>query len=89
MVVKLGIKNPDSALIDKYLQAIADIYKIPWGEEAEENAGAGTGGGRSSDIPPPPYTPGGNAPTGGGGGRSDDADFDELAKRFEALKNRK
>lgn len=128
LVLKLGIRNPDNTLVNRYLLAIAEIYGIPWAPVEEEDLiGRGQAPSPMAQAypplnptiggdAPPPYTPGSagvaqyhhtpsapptgptlapssvsaplpspsptpsNAPSDG---------FDELAKRFEALKGKK
>lgn len=129
LVLKLGIRNPDVTLVNRYLLAIAEIYGIPWAPVEEEDL-IGRGQAPSPvthayppmnpqqvapgfDAPPPPYSP---AVAGAGGpplaqyhhtqpstasqptsppapshtpSPAPSDGFDELAKRFEALKGKK
>jgi vacuolar protein sorting-associated protein IST1 len=126
LVLKLGIRNPDVTLVNRYLLAIAEIYGIPWAPVEEEDL-IGKGQAPSpvaqayppmSPQPaalgcdaPPPYSPavasiGGpppaqyhhtqsstlsqptSAPSNTPSPAPSDG-FDELAKRFEALKGKK
>ena len=120
-MVKLSIRNPDSALVSKYLQAIADCYGISYNavEEEEEEQPAKHQHqhypqiiqqqpqpqyhyhcqNQPPAIPPPSYDAidppaqqnTGVATTSVQAGPPADSrtvpDFDELTRRFEALKN--
>lgn len=122
LVLKLGIRNPDNMLVNRYLLAIAEIYGIPWAPVEEEDL-IGRGQVPSpmaqaypplNPLPsgfdaPPPYSPGsvsGGPPPAQYHQPSDSTSpllpppsispspapsdgFDELAKRFEALKGKR
>lgn len=126
LVVKMGIRNPDGVLINRYLTAIAEIYGVPWAPVPEEDllqldrsspapqaykappqtyGQSQQAGGMGYTQPPPPYsptaglsmdgpvysapTPSPPPPPAPPAAPSSDHDFDELARRFEALKGRK
>lgn len=119
LVVKMGIRNPDGVLINRYLTAIAESYGIPWAPVPEEDllhldmespiqpAQHNNVGGQSAappvySQPPPPYSPATGVrndgpvytsapPTPSPPPPAQDGvtDFDELARRFEALKGKK
>ena len=66
LVVKLGIRSPDSRLVDQYLLAIAQIFAVDWQPAKEIEAEGGqpsSTGASSTSIPsaaasdePPPYS---------------------------------
>lgn len=135
LVLKLGIRNPDAMLVNRYLAAIAESYSIPWAPLEEDvlidmsgpvSPSGPTGLPQQPAIspaadlpPPPPYSsavrkasspalsqaqaqvraptpdlpsvplnrPSSSTPADGSGESGGLPDFDELARRFEALKN--
>lgn len=126
LVLKMGIRNPDHMLVNRYLAAIAESYSIPWAPIEEDTlidlSPVSPGSGQQpispaapSDYPPPPpyssvqkasptlQQPQMRAPTpdlpsvpvnrtpstSPVGSSSGVPDFDELARRFEALKSNK
>lgn len=125
LVLKLGIRNPDQMLVNRYLSAIAESFSIPWAPLEEDvlidmHSPTATPGIPSlvpttvpADYPPPPSyhsaiqkptsplapqhrastpdlpsVPVNRAPSTSPVS-SGLPDFDELARRFEALKSNK
>lgn len=114
LVVKLGIRNPDTTLVNKYLLAIADIYGIAWAPAVVEGDLLRAPSPVPSPVnqaypvmpvqplkpdnmsaPPPPYSPTFQTPQQSDSPvytptTTDDApaDFDDLARRFEALRKK-
>jgi hypothetical protein len=131
LVLKLGIRNPDAMLVNRYLAAIAESYSIPWAPLEEDVLIDMSPPGSASQQqalspavadypPPPPYSsavrkasspalsqsqaqaraptpdlpsvppnrPASASPSDGGAAEGGGLpDFDELARRFEALKS--
>jgi len=118
LVVKLGIRNADGQLVNRYLLAIAESYGVAWAPAVEEGdllhlgraspasdrgfSPVQSGMGLSPLGMPPPYSP----PTAAASSQpsprpsspppptttdspSNVSDFDDLARRFEALKGKK
>lgn len=102
IVVKLAIRSPDPHLIDRYLGAIAQSFGVDW-SPPEPSAPPVGGNGNSSnstnsliDLPPPPEYSSvypvlaeGQQQQQQPSSPPPNNDFEELTRRFEALKQSK
>ena len=96
LTVKLGVRNPDPHLINRYLDMIATSYEVNWRpppeagnllQQQQHPSEPPMLPAPLEPLPPPPYT--GTSSPAPPSTTSSVPDFEELTKRFEQLKQQK